>query len=62
MDYGMKGKDMRRLSLKGTASGCGSVPVIAVTCGMIDVARRINKNKQDRTRESSFVSLTRTVS
>jgi hypothetical protein len=37
----MKGGDMRRLSLKSSDAGCGSVPVIAVTCDMIDIARRL---------------------
>jgi len=37
----MKGEDMRRLHLKTPVAGCGSVPVVAVTCDMIDVARRL---------------------
>jgi hypothetical protein len=58
----MKGEDMRQLSLKDSVTGCGSVPVVAVTYGIIDIARRLPGKKQDNARESSFVTLTRTVS
>ena len=37
----MKGEDMRQLDLKNPGDGCNSVPVNAVTCGIIDVARRL---------------------
>ena len=37
----MKGEDMRQLSLKDPVACYGSVPVNAVTCGIIDVARRL---------------------
>ena len=37
MDYGMKGEDMRQLSLKDPVTCCGSVPVSAVTCDMVDL-------------------------
>ena len=37
----MKGEDVRRLNLKDPVIGCGLVPDLAVTCGIIDVARRL---------------------